>query len=185
MNLVSWQRTIDQIVLTGADKKGRVTGLTALRSGSGVSLISRYLARTLGAAGSDTLLLNLSKGSSSLEDEIDRPVDVHTIVDRIEPSGLGFDLLEAGSGEQAIGLQQLKRLLADDLESYSQIILDMPPVLNASGSSINSVAAAGLCDRLVLVTRLNRDKRAELTEVVSLFREAGIQPSAILANKFR
>ncbi|MGI9424905.1 MAG: hypothetical protein ACR2PA_17035 [Hyphomicrobiaceae bacterium] len=189
MSRVNWQRTIDQILLTGTGGDDRILGLTSVRRVSGVSLVSRYLARTLAADQLQVLLLDLSEAKSALSMDVDGPPDLGSIGEQIVASGQGYDLLVGGSSEPdhgaLVGLPRLRGLLRTEFANYARIVIDMPPVLDESALGVNSIAASAMCDRLLLVTRIGRDKRAELTEVLSLLRGAGVRPSALLANKFK
>jgi len=188
MHSVNWQRTIDQIILSTLSKDDRSIGLTSIRSGSGVSLICRYLAKTLAADRLRVLLLDLSQARTPVHaaTKLSQP---DALRKRIEPSHQGYDQLVAHSTDPddtpIIDLPQLRELLRTQLSDYDHIVIDMPPVLNEAASGVNPVTAGGMCDQLLLVTRLKRDNKAELIEVVSMLRDAGIQPSALLTNQFK
>ena len=189
MKSMNWQRSIDQIMLTGAGGENRILGLTSIRRGAGVSLISRALARTVACAGMKVLLVDLSEATGVVSREEvggDLPCNVR---DLIEPSEFGFDVLVGHSDEThekaLCNLPRLQRAFASELTDYACVVVDLPPVLNEEELGVNSVAAGAMCDRLLLVTRIGKDKRREMTDVVSLFAGAGVHPSALLANEFR
>jgi len=196
MSPVNWQRTIDQIILTGLDKDDRVIGVTSIRRGSGVSLLCRSLARTLAANRLDVLLVNLSESPGSEEtSQSDAEAPTFSETDgcplgKIKADGQGYDLLllppRSAIERHLTDLAQLQQILSDEkLAKYNRIVLDLPPVLNEIPIGINSVGAGSMCDRLMLTTRIGQDKKSELIEVVSLLRDACVQTSSILANNFR
>ena len=187
MSRINWQQTIDQIILTGSSGDDRVLGLTSLRRESGVSLICRNIARTLAANRLPVLLIDLSNADSSASHDINNSPNLDSVGEYNVARGQGYDVLTtASAGETGHAhvpdLPELQELLRSKFVDYARIVIDLPPVLYESASSVNSVAAGAICDRLLLVTRVGRDKRAELAEVLSLFRDAGIRPSGLLAN---
>ena len=188
MSRLSWQRTIDQIILTGSTGNDRILGLTSLRRESGVSLISRYIARTLATDRQQVLLLDLSNAQSSVSTDLSQTRNLDLLRRYIVSSGQAYDVLTAQAEEPAHGAlvepPGLRELLQVTLADYARVVIDLPPVLYESALGVNSVAASAICDRLMLVTRIGRDKRGELTEVVSMMNGAGIQPSSLLANEF-
>lgn len=188
MNSVSWQRTIDQIILTGTVGDDRVLGITSITRGSGVSLISRALARTLANGRSRVLLVDLSAmpvAHSSQSSDSPLP---ESISDRIVASGQGYDTVgrgaECSDDETFIELPGLRQSLDAELSKYTHIVLDLPPILNDMPSRINPIAAGAMCDRVVLVTRLGTDKRSELLEALSMLDGANVKPAITLANEF-
>ena len=189
MSSVNWQRSIDQIILTGTGGDDRILGVTSIKHGAGVSLISRSLARTLAADRLRVLLLDLSGASAVFSKEADNAAAPDLVREHIVPSDQGYDVLVARAGgpsESAlVDLPSLRELLKTELVEYACIVVDIPPVLNEFALGVNSVAAGAMCDRLLLVTRMGHDKRAEMTEVMSLLGGAGIRPSALLANEFK
>ena len=189
MSQINWQRTIDQIILTGTGSDDRLLGLTSVKRGSGVSLVCRYLARTLAADRMRVLLLDLSEARSASSGAVSNHQNYEFVRDQIITSAHGYDLLSAhGTDSQdgpLVDLPQLRELLGTALSNYSRIVIDMPPLLDGSASGVNAVAAGSMCDRLLIITRIGHDKRGELTDVLSMLRDAGVRPSAILANKFK
>jgi Mrp family chromosome partitioning ATPase len=187
MTLVNWQRSIEQIMLSSTDSKTRVLGLTSVRRGAGLSLVCRQLARTVAAAEFKTLLVDMSKPRGGVAVDTTRspaPTEVRT---SIVPSGDGYDVLRGRAGDEWRSLfgslPRLRETLGTDLEDYTRIVLDMPPIIDDLDTGINSIALAAICDRLLLVCAVGRDTRSELSKSVALLRGAGITLSGIVSNE--
>lgn len=187
MSLLGWQRSIEQIILTSTNARNRVLGLTSVRRGAGVSLVCRHLAKTVGVGGSKALLVDMSEPPESPPINSERQWSVAAIRERIVPSVHGYDLLAGHAGEGDYGLfgnlPRLREMLASEFLDYDRIIVDIPAILDAAETGFNAVAAAAICDRLLLVCAVGTDKRAELSEAVSLLKGAGVAISGVISNE--
>ena len=183
MTIANWQRSIEQIALR--NRRYRILGLTSARRGAGVSVISRLLARTLATSGSNTILVDLSHPQGGAAPEISA-APVGSLRAFITPSAHGFDLLAGTTPEvhrAATNLLALRELLMHDLSKYQHIILDFPPILDDDQTGFSTVLAATICDGLLLVGAVGKDKRAELVEALSLLRSSGTTISGVVSNE--
>lgn len=184
MSSQNWKRSIEQIALTNA--RHRVLGLTSARRKSGVSLMCRLIARTLASSGTKTLLVDMSAPNPTAADADGMPLTAGALRGCIVPTAYQFDLLSGVENEEQrafANLPRLRELLLNDLSDYQHVVLDLPPMLESDIGVFNKLAAAALCDRLLLVCAIGKDKQAEITEVAGLLRGAGVALSGIISNE--
>lgn len=179
MSPLSWQRSIEQIVLSGTGRSDRVIGLTSVHSGAGVSLICRHIARTIASSGRSALLIDMSKP---------QPISNPAIREDIATTPYGCDVLAglAEDGSRALfdDLPRLREMLTTDFAGYDRIVIDMAPIFDNTDTGFNSVAAAAVCDRLFLVCAVGTDSRAEIASAVSLLKGAGVPLSGLISNEY-
>lgn len=186
MNQPNWQRSIEQIVLTATNQRNRVLGLTSLNRGAGVSMICRHLARTFASSGNSALLIDMSwaQATSGIAVAASSAMFRETIVS----SGHGYDVLSVGgegAGSAVFGnLPRFREMLRTDFADYDRFVIDMPPILETAEAGFSTVAAAAMCDRLMLVCAVGVDKRSEVSSVVSMLKGAGVALSGIISNEY-
>ena len=180
MSQATWQRSIEQLVLTAARENARVIGLAALKRGAGVSLVCHQLARTIAGGGTKTLFLD----TCEVQGEADRVDNASAL---ISPSAGGYDIFRAQSNEhrrQLFGSAlKVRQLLSTDLAEYGSVIVDLPPLTDETDMVINTTAIASVCDRLLLLCVVGQDTRADLAEAVANLKSAGATPAGIISNE--
>lgn len=75
----------------------------------------------------------------------------------------------------------MRDLIKDLEQHYDCIILDSPPVLLSN----DALMLAGYVDSLSLVVEAGRTSRRLFSRAIQLLRQANIQPSGVILNKFR
>lgn len=180
MTLLSWHRSIEQIVV--ANKDCRILGVTSVRVGSGVSLICRRMAKAMAASGAKTLIVNLSLPAESAAGA------VHGRIPSVVPSIHGYDVVsgyDPDGNPTFSNALRLSEMLDTDFSTYARIILDLPPVSGETNEAYSPVTLAPVCDRLNVVCVVGTDTRTELHDAVALLQGAGGSVSAIIANEYK
>ena len=181
----SWTRQIEQAMLAIINANLRIVGITSPESGAGVSVVSRLLAASFGRAGRKTLLVSLSRpvtsssnawspGQSKASDFI--TTDIH-----------GFDVLDCAPTRQTRArfnhADQIREVFGDELKQYDMVLVDLPPINELSGDTINSVAASVACDAVVMVCAIGDTSRPDLRRAQKLLRQAGAQVLGSITNR--
>ena len=184
MTLLNWQRCIEQIVL--ANQQEKILGLTSARRGAGVSQISRLTAMTIATTGAKTLLVNMSEPGSLVVRYDNTSPMAKDLREHIVSTEHGYDLLAGRHDVVRLAFARLPRLremLLNEFTDYKHVVIDLPPILEALGGGFNTITAAAICDRLLLVCALGRERRSEVVGVVSLLRSSGIALSGVVSNE--
>jgi Mrp family chromosome partitioning ATPase len=184
MKLMNWQRCIEQIVL--ANQQEKLLGFTSARRGAGVSLTSRLTAMTIASAGTKTLLVDMSDPGSLVVRHDNRPPLAKDLREHIVSTEHGYDLLPGRHDVERLAFARLPRLremLLTEFMDYKQVVIDLPPILEALGGGFNTITAAAICDRLLLVCTVGTERRSEVVGVVSLLRSSGITLSGVVSNE--
>ncbi len=183
MSVVTWQRSIEQIVLSTIREKPRVLGMASLRRGAGVSLVCQHLAKTIATSESKTLLLDMCELRAGKPD----PVDPIAASECFVATEEGYDLFRArtiAERKELFGsLRNLREFLGGALQGYGSIIVDMPPLFDDADTGINAISAAACCDKVLLLCVIGRDTRGDLVEAVARLHGAGVSLSGIVANE--
>jgi Mrp family chromosome partitioning ATPase len=184
MTILNWQRSVEQIALS--NERYRTIGFTSVRGGAGVSVISRLLAKAYANNGSATLLVDMS-GSYAAQSVGVQSASSATLRGCIVKSQHEFDLLSGTVLEDhraCANLQKLRETLLHDFQDYKHVVLDLPPIHEINDGSLNTVAAAAICDRLFLVCAIGQDCQSEVSEVLSILRDSGVPLAGIVSNEY-
>ena len=181
MTSLNWQRTVEQIALR--NRRYRILGLTSVASGAGVSLISRLTAKALAESGCRTLLVDLSQ--AVLAEGNAKAGAMTNIAGAIANSPNGFDILSFSSddGRKIPRMVDLRDFLRTDIAGYDNVVLDMPAVLDNDGEKVSAVSISAICDAMLLVCALGKDRRTDIDEVVNLIKGGGTQLVGVISNE--
>ncbi len=181
MTSLNWQRTVEQIALR--NRRYRILGLTSVASGAGVSLISRLTAKALAESGCRTLLVDLSQ--AVLAEGNAKAGAMTNIAGAIANSPNGFDILSFSSddGRKIPRMVDLRDFLRTDIAGYDNVVLDMPAVLDNDGEKVSAVSISAICDAMLLVCALGKDRRTDIDEVVNLIKGGGTRLVGVISNE--
>lgn len=176
--LQSWTSGIDRVCVATLDRGVRVLAVVAPRGKAGVSSLAAGIAEASQLSGRATLLFELSAGVASV------PPSDHAYV--IERDDCGFDrariALDQRSRQLLSSSAYVRSLLKGDLGTYGAIVLDLPPLLDGSGSAINAAAAAAASDGVLLVALTGSSRREDLIAARQLLDQAGARVAGIAMN---
>ena len=196
--LQSWVRPVEQIVLPALENRVRVIGFTAPEHGAGVTSLCRAAAETLTRSGLKVLLLDLSTqrpptGAGSMSTGagasptgwVPGASGVRELIVR-DPDG--YDVLVAHPQGDARFLfnnsKRLRQILSDDLSGYATIVVDLPPLADSDAGSINPVAAALMCETVMLVCARDRSTRTDIRSAIELAKISGVRLQGTIYNEF-
>ena len=163
-----------------------------------MTTLCRAAAETLVRSGSKVLLLDLTKAAIG----IDAPTagsdqaggasgwvpGASGVRDLITRHADGYDVLVARPHQDTRFLfnnsRRMRLTMAEELSAYSAIVVDLPPLLGADASHINPMAAAMLCDSVLLVCVGGRSAHADVRACVALANTSGVKLSGTVFNDF-
>ena len=176
-----------KIVATVRAQSAKVVGITGPRRGIGVSVASRELARALASFGSPTLLVDLSQ--VNIVEQIDAEpaagaallaMAAH-VFPQLEVVSFGGD-----AGHDTISGSSLRAGIREAVSKGYTVVLDLPPVLEASGGPTASLVATGeVCDLVFLVSLSGEVKNKELAACVEASRTIGLKLGGLILNDWR
>lgn len=181
MTSLNWKRTIEQIALR--NRSYRILGFTSVATGAGVSLVCRLTAKALTDCGCRVLLVDLSEAAPA--DTVTPPPAAVTFRGAIVTSPNGFDILSFVGDEfgKAPRMAELREFLLRDVADYDNIVLDMPAVLANDGDRLSAVRVSAICDAVLLVCALGKDKLADISEVFGLIKGGGSALAGLVSNE--
>jgi Mrp family chromosome partitioning ATPase len=172
-----------KIIATVNEQSAGVIGITGSRCGIGVSLACRELAGGLSRFGTRTLLVELSSAkvlNVASEDAIAAPSLLPLCV---EASPTLFVVDTHASRSLVASPRGLAEAVAEARNAGFTVILDLPPVLQKSGSPDPKIAAGGLlCDLVYLVCLSGETDQKELQACIETSRIVGMKMGGIILN---
>lgn len=182
----TWIRPIEQIVLPALEGKLRILGFTSPGHGAGVTSICQAAAETIARSGVKVLLLDLTQASEATGRVPGWVPGLSAAREQAHRHESGFDILTAQPSPETRFLfndgKRLRLALAAELADYAVVIVDLPPLLDASAEIVNPVAAALACDQVLLVCANALTRRPEARSAVALARASGIKLSGTVFN---
>ena len=189
--LTSWIRPVEKIVLPALENRIRILGFTAPKSGAGVSTLCRAAAETLARSGAKVLLLDLTTTAGCAADERNAKGWVpgeSGMGELVTHHADGYDVLVARPQQTTRFLfnnsRRMRLTMAEELSGYAAIVVDLPPLLDADAGLINPVAAALLCDTVLLVCAKGQSSREDIRAAVDQAKLAGVKLSGTIFNEF-
>jgi Mrp family chromosome partitioning ATPase len=177
-----WLREVEKIAITAAANGTRTLGLTSPDSKSGVTTLSRMLAEVLTRCGERSLLVDLS-----------RPIEVQQLrTGDVDPwrsiisNERGLHTLVAVPTSttkfQFNNVSWLRQCLNRESVDYGFIVLDLPPIFASRADLINPLAAAAVCDAVLMVGARGRVTHKQVREAVASLRGAQVNLTGAILN---
>jgi Mrp family chromosome partitioning ATPase len=178
-----------KVISLADSQSARIIGLTGARGGVGVSTVARQLAAALGDFGRQTLLVDASRCNFSYAEEPRKPepeIDLLALASEIG-SEVGFIDLAHDPAWMAKTFGALRGSFEKATrKGKTMVVVDLPPVVLASGHPSPALATAGAaCDLVFLVCLSGRTKRRELTSSVDTCGIAGVKLGGLILNDWR
>lgn len=178
-------RRMSKVIASAQARSAKVIGVTGARSGIGVSVISRELAGALASFGVKTLLVDLSPVTLAMAQGQAGEASLLTLAVEKAPL-LSFVEVPAGSGPLALSADAIRATLAQAVQDGFTVVLDLPPVMQASGQPAPAIVAVGpLCDVVFLVSLSGHVSRAELAACVEAGQIVGLKMGGMVLNDWR
>lgn len=169
-----WASSAEQIAISQIIKGTRLLGFVSPTADSGTSLLARMVAEAMGRADVKILLTNLNTTQNVIRDNVaavsepwqpiredtNRPIDVLTanVTAETRPIFNNNAWLASFFGEQ--------------LRTYSSIILDLPPLLDEQKNRLSPLAAASVCQAVILTCPTGSVTRQQLATSLQLLDSA-------------
>ncbi len=169
-----WSRSITKVLSEAARKKARIIGITGHRRGTGVSLISRELAKACIGFGKSTVLIIAS--------ETDEENASSNII-KLEDEGLTIAHLSELTIKTPSGSEQYRQALEEIANTYEMVIIDLPPVGQTVGQMNSTFKNLGQsCDVLFLVCLSGVVSKPELKDCLERCKIIDVNLTGLILN---
>lgn len=177
-------RRLTGVIAAANAQSARVIGITGSRPGVGVSLTARELAGAFSSFGTKTLLVDLSNARISASEQADGKISF--VSSAAEVQRLLFVAEPNGIEPLAASADKLRSALADAAEAGFTVIVDLPPITQASGALEPLIAAAQpALDVAFLICLSGETDQKELVACVETCRIVGLNVGGLILNDWR
>jgi Mrp family chromosome partitioning ATPase len=170
-----WESSAEQIAISQIIKGTRLLGFISPTAGSGTSMLARMVAEAMGRADVKTLLANLNSMQKVARESAAIAVSEPWQPIRGDTNRL-VDVLTANVTAETRPIFNnngwLAGFFAEQLRTYSTIILDLPPLLDEQKNRISPLAAASICQAVILTCPTGGITRPQLASSLQMLESA-------------
>ncbi|MGE8942925.1 hypothetical protein ACO2I3_13505 [Leptospira interrogans] len=180
-------RRMTKIVATARAQSAKVIGVTGARAGIGVSVASRDLANAFASFEMPTLLVDVSRAAVGGQPSVE-PAAGTLLLEMATEVRPQLAVVSFGdqAGQLSLSQSELRSGIAEAVAQGFTVVLDLPPVLEATGGPTASlVAVSGICDLVFLVSLSGEMKHKELAACVETSRTIGLKLGGLILNDWR
>ena len=183
-----WASSAEQIAVSQIIKGTRLIGFVSPTAASSTSLFARMVAEAMGRAGLRILLANLNATEEVIHDT--SPVPVSEPWRPISDDGNRLlDVLSANVTAETKPLFNnngwLGSFFAEQLRAYSTVILDLPPLIHEQKNKLSPLAAASICQAVVLMCPIGSITRPQLASSLQLLQSAEVNVIGLIVEEDR
>lgn len=183
-----WASSAEQIAISQIIKGTRLIGFVSPTAASSTSLFARMVAEAMGRAGLKILLANLNATQEVIHDT--SPVAVSEPWRPIsDESNRLLDVLSANVTAETKPLFNnngwLGNFFAEQLRTYSTVILDLPPLIHEQKNKLSPLAAASVCQAIVLMCPIGSVTRPQLASSLQLLQSAEVNVIGLVVEEDR
>jgi Mrp family chromosome partitioning ATPase len=184
-----WASSAEQIAISQIIKGTRLIGFVSPTAASSTSLFARMVAEAMGRAGLKILLANLNANQEVIHDETS-PVALSEPWRPISgENNRPLDVLSANVTAETKPLFNnngwLGSFFAEQLRTYSTVILDLPPLIHEQKNELSPLAAASVCQAIVLMCPLGSVTRPQLASSLQLLQSAEVNVVGLVVEEDR
>jgi hypothetical protein len=168
-----WKAAAEQIAVSQTIQGTRLLGIIAPTVASNSSLLARMIAEAMGRSGLKVLLVNLNPDDADavaplVHREPWRPIqsDPGGAIDLLLPN------LTAHTRDVFNNSAWLGKYFAEQLRQYANIVIDLPPVLGGREHQLMPLAAASVCNAIILMGSTGQATYGEIDNAVQLLHSA-------------
>ncbi|MDW6023080.1 hypothetical protein SAZ10_15065 [Mesorhizobium sp. BAC0120] len=179
-------RQLEDIVVAISSNDGRIIGFTTPDLDNAVSSISQSVAEFLARSRQSVLLINFLKPIGHADDD-SLSISDALATDRMVHSIQCLDIIEVHPGASSpyvfADTAQLRQVLAQYLESYQFVILQLGPVLTVTATTLNPLPIGAACDYVLLTCKPGSVRRQMLRTAVARLQAARCRIAGVVLNE--
>ena len=180
----AWTHSAEQIAISQTIQGRRVLGITSPTRESSVSTLARMIAEAMGRSRFRALLVLLNVGENSVPTVRDPSEPWHAVTRDADDS---IDILTANVTPETRHIfnnsEWLQAFFAEKLRTYSNLVLDLPAIVDEESNRLNPLVPASVCDSVILVCATGAVTRAELDQSLKLLKSAEANVIGLVVNE--
>jgi Mrp family chromosome partitioning ATPase len=168
-----WKTAAEQLAVSQTIQGTRLLGVIAPTAASDSSLLAQMIAEAMGRSGLKVLLVNLHPDDADgvaplVPKEPWRPIQQmrNGALDVLLPN------VTAQTRDAFNNSAWLAKYFGEQLRQYSNIVFDLPPVLGGREDELMPLAAASVCNAIILMCSTGQVTYGELEDAVQLLHSA-------------
>jgi Mrp family chromosome partitioning ATPase len=181
-----WQLAVEQVIVPATTNGARVLGFTSPSAGAGVTSFSRAVATTLARSGADVLYADLAtplrKSSPAHIRAANTPAWKEPLADR----EIGVQVTAPATLDARFYFNNVRWLRGEFvrmLRTHSNIVVDIPPVLNEQADRANAVAAAAACDAVAMIAVRSAVSQQDIARTLQMMSSTGVNLIGTVINE--
>lgn len=181
-----WQRAVEQVVVPATVNGARVLGFASPTPGAGVTSFSRAVAETLARSGADVLYVDLAtplrKGGPAHARAANASAWKEAVSDRV----VGVQTAAPANLDARFYFNNVRWLRGEFvrmLRTYSNIVVDMAPLLGEEADRVNAIAAAAACDAVAMICVRSALTQQDMARALQLTGSTGVNLIGTVVNE--
>jgi hypothetical protein len=180
-----WLKAAEQIVQFAGSRNASILGFLSIDGNAGVSTLSRAVCHVVSLGKAKVALIDLASPAPDVAAFAETaPKDRLTWHKTTVNSPAEYDVVAAAGSRHCFNDGYLlQHQWKHELETYSTLVLDLPPVLHERSDLLSPLAAATSCDAVFLVCLRGKTAKGQLAEAIDLIRLAGINLFLVINDR--
>ena len=179
-----WQVAVEQVVVPATTNGARVLGFTSPGASAGVTSFSRAVAATLARSGADVLYVDLA---TPLRKNVhsraaNAPAWKEAVNDR---AASGLQVTMPANLDARFYFNNVRWLRGEFvrmLRTYSNIVVDIAPLLGDEPDRVNALAAATACDSVALICPRSVVTQQDIARALQMTSSTGVNLIGTILN---
>jgi hypothetical protein len=181
-----WASSAEQIAISQIIKGTRLVGFVSPTADSSTSLLARLVAEAMGRSGLKILLANLNTIQDVVRDnsavavsEPWQPIrgDTNRLIDTLSAN------VTAETKPTFNNNSWLGGFFAEQLRTYSTIVLNLPPLIDEQKNRLSPLAAASVCQAVILTCPTGSVTRPQLAASLQLLDSADVNVIGLVVEE--
>lgn len=181
-----WQSAVEQVVVPATTNGARVLGLTSPAGSAGVTSFGRAVAETLARSGADVLYVDLAAPLRRTGAVSARAANTSHWKEPVNDRAGGFQVIAPANFDARFYCNNVRWLRGEFvrmLRTYSNIVVDIAPLLGDDAERVNALAAATACDAVVMMCLRAQLTEHEVVRAVQMMSSTGINMIGTVLNE--
>ena len=181
-----WQRAVEQVVVPATVNGARVLGFASPNPGAGVTSFSRAVAATLARSGADVLYVDLATPLRKGVPAHARAANASAWKEAVNDRAVGVQVVAPASLDARFYFNNVRWLRGEFvrmLRTYSNIVVDMAPLLGEEADRVNAIAAAAACDAVAMICVQSALTQLDMARALQLTGSTGVNLIGTVVNE--
>ena len=180
-----WQLAVEQVVVPATTNGARTLGFTSPRAGAGVTSFARAVAETLARGGAEVLYVDLGsplRKTGPVHARAAAQIWKEPVADRAG----GFEIVSPAGTDARFHFNNVRWLRAEFarmLRTYSNIVVDLAPLLSDDVERVNALGAAAACDAVVMMCAREQLSQYDVGRALQLTSSTGVNLAGTVVNE--